>query len=50
MGTALVVDDSLTEQKIITSCLEREGIKVSIASSGEEALEKSKALALMSSF
>jgi two-component system, chemotaxis family, response regulator PixH len=42
MGTALVVDDSLTEQKIITSCLEKEGINVLIASSGEEALEKVK--------
>jgi len=42
MGTALVVDDSLTERQIISSCLEQEGINVSLASSGEEALEKVK--------
>jgi two-component system, chemotaxis family, response regulator PixH len=42
MGTALVVDDSMTERQIISSCLEKEGIKVLIAVSGEEALEKVK--------
>ncbi|GBF81974.1 response regulator transcription factor [Aphanothece sacrum] len=40
MGTALVVEDSLTEREIITQCLKLAGITVVIASSGEEALEK----------
>ncbi|MGK7872476.1 MAG: response regulator transcription factor [Xenococcaceae cyanobacterium] len=40
MGTALVVEDCLTEREIITSCLQQAGINVSIAASGEEALEK----------
>ncbi|MGK7917990.1 MAG: response regulator transcription factor [Prochloraceae cyanobacterium] len=40
MATALIVEDSLTELKIITSCLEQIGIDVSTAKSGEEALEK----------
>jgi len=42
MGTALVVDDSSTERQIISSCLQKEGINVLIATSGEEALEKIK--------
>lgn len=40
MGTALVVEDSLTEREIITQCLKQAGINVSTAASGEEALEK----------
>ncbi|MDJ0508162.1 MAG: response regulator [Crocosphaera sp.] len=40
MGTALVIEDSLTERKIITQYLELAGMKASIASSGEEGLEK----------
>lgn len=40
MGYTLIVDDSATERSIITGCLEGVGIKVSVALSGEEALEK----------
>ena len=40
MGTALVVDDSLTDMQILTSCLQQEGIRVVIAQSGEEAIVK----------
>ncbi len=40
LGTVLIVDDSATERSIITSCLQQVGINVSIAISGEEALEK----------
>ena len=40
MGYTLIVDDSATERAIITSCLQQVGINVSIAMSGEEALEK----------
>ena len=40
MGTVLIVDDSATERSIISSCLQQVGINVSIAISGEEALEK----------
>jgi chemotaxis family two-component system response regulator PixH len=40
MGTALIVDDSATEREIIKSCLQQIGITVSIAISGEEALQK----------
>ncbi len=40
MGTVLVVEDSLTEMEIITSCLQQGGITASTAKSGEEALEK----------
>ena len=40
MGTALVVEDSLTDVKILSSCLQRGGINVLIAQSGEEALTK----------
>jgi chemotaxis family two-component system response regulator PixH len=40
MGYTLIVDDSATERAIITSCLQQVGINVSIATSGEEALEK----------
>lgn len=40
MGTVLVVEDSLTDLQIITSCLQQGGIKVLTADSGEEALAK----------
>ncbi len=40
MGSALIVDDSSTERKILTSYLQELGINVSIAETGEEALEK----------
>ncbi|MDJ0716300.1 MAG: response regulator [Prochloraceae cyanobacterium] len=40
MATALVVEDSLTELKIISNCLQQIGIDVLTAKSGEEALEK----------
>ncbi|MDJ0530889.1 MAG: response regulator [Xenococcaceae cyanobacterium MO_207.B15] len=42
MGHALIVDDCATERAILTSCLQEIGIDVSIATSGEEALEKIK--------
>ncbi|MGF1539397.1 MAG: response regulator transcription factor [Pleurocapsa sp.] len=42
MGYTLIVDDSATERAIITSCLQEIGINVSIAMSGEEALEQIK--------
>ncbi len=40
MNTALIVEDSLTEAEIISSCLKLGGIDVQLAKSGEEALEK----------
>jgi chemotaxis family two-component system response regulator PixH len=40
MGTALVIEDSLTEREIITQFLKLVGITVAVATSGEEALEK----------
>ena len=40
MGTVLIVDDSATERAIITGCLQQIGVGISIATSGEEALEK----------
>ena len=42
MGHALIVDDCATERAILASCLQEIGIDVSIATSGEEALEKIK--------
>ncbi|MGA7936495.1 MAG: response regulator [Kovacikia sp.] len=38
MGTALVVEDSLTDVQILIQCLQQSGINVLIAQSGEEAL------------
>ena len=38
MGTALVVEDSLTELRILTGCLQQGGINVLVARSGEEAI------------
>ncbi len=40
MGTALIIEDSLTEREIITQYLKLAGITVAIATSGEEGLEK----------
>jgi len=42
MGKALIVDDSSTEREIISKYLTQLGINISIAKSGEEALEKIK--------
>lgn len=38
MGTALVVEDSLTDMQILMSCLQQSGITVVAAQSGEEAI------------
>ncbi|MGF1495350.1 MAG: response regulator transcription factor [Elainellaceae cyanobacterium] len=38
MGTALIVEDSLTDMQILTRCLQESGISVLVAHSGEEAL------------
>ena len=40
MGTALVVEDSLTEREVLTGYLQEAGITVVTATSGEEALER----------
>ncbi len=40
MSTALVVEDSLTEMEVLTSCLRRGGLNVETASNGDEALAK----------
>lgn len=40
MSTALIIEDSLTEAEIISSCLKRGGISVLMVKSGEEALEQ----------
>lgn len=40
MGYTLIVDDSATERSIIAGCLKQVGIEISVALSGEEALEK----------
>ncbi|MBE9125836.1 MULTISPECIES: response regulator transcription factor [unclassified Coleofasciculus] len=40
MGTALIVEDSMTDMQIFTSCLQQGGINVVSAYSGEEALSK----------
>ncbi|NJO79826.1 MAG: response regulator [Cyanobacteria bacterium RM1_2_2] len=37
MGTALVVEDSLTDMQIFVGCLQQGGITVFVAQSGEEA-------------
>ena len=38
MGTALVVEDSLTDMQVFIGCLQQGGINVLIAQSGEEAI------------
>ena len=40
MGYTLIVDDSATERSIITGCLKEVEINISVALSGEKALEK----------
>ena len=40
MSTALVVEDSVTDMQILSSCLRQGGIDVLIAQTGEEALTK----------
>ncbi|HBB31283.1 MAG TPA: two-component system response regulator [Cyanobacteria bacterium UBA8803] len=40
MSTALVVEDSVTDMQIISSCLQQAGLNVLTADSGEEALVK----------
>ena len=38
MGTALVVEDSITDMRILVRCLQNEGINVLVAETGEEAM------------
>ncbi len=38
MGTALVVEDSLTDMQILIGCLKQSGIDILIAQSGEDAM------------
>lgn len=38
MGTALVVEDSLTDMQIFAQCLRQNGINVIVVQSGEEAI------------
>lgn len=40
MGTALVIDDSMTDREVMTACLKQAGINVMTANTGEEGLEK----------
>ena len=40
MSTVLVIEDSRTEMQVITSCLQRGGLSVETAGSGEEAFAK----------
>ncbi len=40
MGTALVVEDSMTDMQILTRCLQQGGLNVVTANTGEEALAK----------
>ena len=40
MGTALLVDDSITDMQVLSSCLRQGGIDVLVAQTGEEALDK----------
>ncbi|NJN29258.1 MAG: response regulator [Synechococcales cyanobacterium RM1_1_8] len=40
MSTALIVEDSLTEAEIFSSCLQQSGVQVLLVKSSEEALEK----------
>ncbi|MEM9218924.1 MAG: response regulator [Cyanobacteria bacterium P01_F01_bin.150] len=39
MGTALVVEDSITDMRILVRCLQNEGINVLVAETGEEAMK-----------
>lgn len=40
MSTALIVEDSLTEQAVLSSCLQRGGLTVLTAKNAEEAIAK----------
>lgn len=40
MNTALIVEDSLTEQAILTNCLQQGGLNVLTATNAEEAIAK----------
>lgn len=40
MNTVLVVEDSLTDTKVLTRCLQQEGFNVLTASSAEDAMTK----------
>jgi two-component system, chemotaxis family, response regulator PixH len=40
MNTALIVEDCLTEQQILTNYLQDEGFKVALANNAEEAIAK----------
>ncbi|NES23317.1 MAG: response regulator [Symploca sp. SIO3E6] len=40
MGTALLVEDSVTDMQVLSSCLRQGGIDVLVAQTGEEALVK----------
>ncbi|MBF2048338.1 MAG: response regulator transcription factor [Leptolyngbya sp. IPPAS B-1204] len=40
MGTALVIDDSMTDREVLTACLRQAGMTVMTATTGEEGLEK----------
>lgn len=42
MGTALVVEDSLTDKEVLALCLKNQGIKVLTAKSAEEAFDQVK--------
>ncbi|MEM7771532.1 MAG: response regulator [Cyanobacteria bacterium P01_E01_bin.6] len=38
MGTALVVEDSMTDMQVLSRCLQQGGINVLVAQTGEEAI------------
>ncbi|MEO1521063.1 MAG: response regulator [Cyanobacteria bacterium J06633_2] len=38
MGTALIVEDSMTDMQVLTRCLQQGGINVLVAQTGEEAI------------
>lgn len=40
MGTALVIDDSMTDREVLTACLRQAGMNVLTAGSSEEGMEK----------
>jgi len=40
MGTALVIDDSMTDREVLTACLKQAGMDVLTANSSEEGMDK----------
>jgi len=40
MGTALVIDDSMTDREVLTACLKQAGMDVITANSSEEGMDK----------